>query len=217
MNKRAQIPDWCLQRPKSFLQKLVDLIGAPLRMVLLPDGTCERFHLTSLRGERLAVVLPEVQGRLLDVGAGDNQLVALYKKFDSPAEPEPSVGVDVVDWGSEYILVKRSDDLPFSDASFDTVTFVACLNHISERAGALIEAFRLLRPNGRVVVTMIGPLIGKVGHALWWYSEDKHRDVDEHEEMGMSPASVIGLFAGRRFHKHPTDFVCLRAESSIRG
>ena len=49
-------------------------------MVLLPDSQSERLHLTSLRAERYAAVLPELRGRILDIGAGDNALVRLYRQ-----------------------------------------------------------------------------------------------------------------------------------------
>lgn len=196
-------PDWSLRRPKPWLQTVADFVTAPLRMIALPDLACERMHVTSLRAERLAVVLPELKGRVLDVGAGDNTLVRLYRARSKSPEAADSVGADVVDWCGECVIVERSDRLPFEDASFDTVCYIACLNHIPERAEALVEARRLLRPGGRVIVTMIGRFIGRVGHAIWWYSEDKHREVDEHEEMGLDEAEVLALFnhAGFRLER----------------
>jgi len=191
-------PAWALQRPKSFGRQLWDLFGAPARMILLPDDYSERCGLTSLRAERMAAVLPELRGRVLDVGAGDNLLVKLYRQRaielgQSVEDATASVGIDVVDWHAGCTIVPSADKLPFSDMSFDTVCFVACINHIPEREGALIEARRLLRPGGRTVITMIGRWIGNVGHKLWWYSEDKHRNVAEGELMGMDRREVCDL------------------------
>jgi len=187
-------PQWALAPRKTVLQSAWDFIGAPVRMVLLPDSQTERLHLTSLRAERYAAVLPELRGRVLDVGAGDNALIRLYRQRQRNPDAENSVGVDVVDWGTDTQTVTSSDHLPFEDASFDTVCFVACLNHIPERIGALKEAHRILKPGGRVVATMIGRLIGDVGHAIWWYSEDKHRDVAEGEVMGINSTDMLRLF-----------------------
>jgi len=191
-------PDWALQRPKPLLRNIWDLAGAPLRMVLLPDDVSERYGLTSLRAERMAAVLPELRGRVLDVGAGDNVLIKLYRKHahalgQKPEDAQASVGVDVVDWGADCVLIKSCHTFPFPDASFDTVTFIACINHIPERRAALVEARRVLRPGGRVVLTMIGKAIGDIGHKLWWYSEDKHRHVAENEVMGIDPEEVQRL------------------------
>jgi SAM-dependent methyltransferase len=192
-------PDWALQPAKPAHRKVWDLLGAPLRMVVLPDEASERIGLTSLRAERMAAVLPELKGRVLDVGAGDNVLLKLYRRRAAGlsaarlADAEASVGVDVIDWGGGCRIVRSSAELPFPAASFDTVAFVACLNHIPERREALREAQRVLRPGGRVVATMIGRFIGDIGHRLWWYSEDKHRDVADGEVMGMNRDEVVGL------------------------
>ncbi len=196
-------PDWSLRRPKGLVQSAYDFVGAPLRMVLLPDHVSERLHLTSLRAERFAVVLGALRGRVLDIGAGDNALIRLYRQRSRDAAQATaageSIGVDVVEWASDCVILPDCRRLPFQDASFDTVSFVACLNHIPERREALAEARRVLRPGGRLVVTMIGRLIGGVGHAIWWYSEDKHREVAEGEAMGLDPKEVTSLIAEAGF------------------
>lgn len=192
-------PSWTLRHPKPLHQAVYDFLGAPLRMIVLPDHVSERLHFTSLRGERLAQVLPVLNGRVLDIGAGDNMLVDLHRKRGSGPGREESVGVDIVDWGSDCIIVPDCSSLPFPDASFDTVCFIACINHIPERTQALQEAHRLLRPGGRIVLTMIGKVIGTVGHALWWYSEDKHRDVAHGEVMGMDKSEIRHLLSNAGF------------------
>lgn len=197
-------PDWSLRRPKPAARAAYDLLLAPLRMVALPDTASERLGLTSLRAERFAAVLPEMRGRCLDVGAGDNALLRCYRHLArelgaSAEDAANSVGVDVVDWGSDVLCVESPAKLPFPPASFDTVTFVACINHIPERLEALVEARRVLRPGGRLLVTMIGRFLGGLGHRLWWYSEDKHRHVDEEELMGMDPSEVRALLEAGSF------------------
>lgn len=204
MNNPALPPQWACQSQKNWVQSLYDFVGAPLRMLLLPDAVCERLHLTSLRSERFRKVLPELQGRVLDIGAGDNALIQLYKQYNKAEEAMQSVGVDIINWGSDCTIIQNAASLPFADHSFDTVTYIACINHIPERLESLHEVRRVLRPHGKVLVTMIGRIIGTIGHALWWYSEDKHREVDAHEEMGMDVAEIVNLFtkAGYALKKH---------------
>lgn len=198
-------PDWALLRPKPAWRALTDLLGAPLRMVALPDHVNESLGLTSLRAERFAAVVPELRGRCLDVGAGDNVLLRLYERH---AGPTGSIGIDVVDWGGGCLVVPSTANLPFADGSFDTVSFVACLNHIPEREAALAEAFRVLRPGGRIVLTMIGRMLGELGHRLWWYSEDKHREEAEGETGGLDPAEIEALLRNAGFtHLRNTGFV----------
>ena len=196
-------PDWSLHRPKGALQSIYDLIAAPVRMALLPDDRSELLHMTSLRAERLAVVLEAIRGRTLDIGAGDNSLIKLYRARSRRTEAEcdavESIGLDVIDWGGDCLLVPNTKSLPFDDDSFDTVTFVACLNHIPERGEALEEARRVLRPGGLLAITMINRFIGTIGHAIWWYSEDKHREVAEEEEMGLNRPEVMDLISEAGF------------------
>lgn len=198
-------PPWAYTRPKPVWRELYDFALAPLRMALLPDEVCERLGLTSLRGERFAAVLPLLRGKVVDVGAGDNVLVRLYQNWSKGGPNETlaaeSVGLDVIDWGGGCMVIQSAADLPLPDSTADVVTFVACLNHIPERLEALKEARRILRPGGRIIITMIGHLVGRVGHAIWWYSEDKHRDVDQEEEMGMDRGDVLALLREAGFDR----------------
>lgn len=202
----TQVPDWSLARPKPAHQAVYDFVASPLRMAVLPDAVSERLHLTSLRAERFAAVLPQLRGRVLDIGAGDNTLLKLYRANaaglgQSIEAAEQSVGVDVEDWGGGCQLIEDAAQLPFPDESFDTVTFIACINHITNRDAAIREACRVLRPEGRVVITMINRFLGTIGHAIWWYSEDKHRHVDEEELMGMDRAEVLAMLTANGFSR----------------
>lgn len=165
---------------KSVPQSAWDFLGIPFRLVLFDQEWLPRFGWTTLEEERMRVVLPQVKGHLLDIGAGPNRLVR---------EHGDGVGVDVHDWGGGALVVEDSADLPFEDDSFDTVTCIAALNHIPNREKVVGEVKRLLRPGGRFVVTMINPILGGIGHAIWWYAEDRHRG-------GMIEGEVGGLWNG---------------------
>jgi SAM-dependent methyltransferase len=189
-------PEWALHVEKSASQMVWDFVGAPLRMVVLPDHQSERLGFTSLRAERLRLVLPELRGRVLDVGCGDNMLLRLYRQRNSDQAANESIGADVTAWADDVMLIENAAKIDFPDSSFDTVSYIACLNHIPERVDAMKEASRLLKPGGRVVATMIGSFVGKIGHALWWYSEDKERDMHPDELMGMDVRDVTALMEG---------------------
>ena len=178
-------------RRKSVLRHVWDFAGIPFRMLLFDQQWLPRFGWTTLEEERLNAVWPEISGRLLDVGAGPNTLVRQYGN---------GVGVDVFDWGGGVLVVEDTSELPFEDGSFDTITMIACLNHIPYREAVLGEVRRLIRPGGRLIVTMINPVLGSVGHALWWYSEDKHRGgMKEGEVGGMWTRDVVALCRAAAF------------------
>src|SRR5919109_4397828 len=115
-------------------------------------------RMDALEGWRIGRVLPLVRGRLLDVGCGFNNLVRAYGR---------GVGVDVHPWLGVDVLLDDAARLPFPAATFDTVTILAALNHIPNRAAALREIRRVLRPSGRLIVTMIGPRTGVLAHMLF--------------------------------------------------
>ena len=170
---------------KSTIQAVWDFLGSPFRLLLFDQAWLPKFGWTTLEDERMTVVWPHLKGRVLDVGAGFNTLINRWGN---------GVGVDTFEWGGGARVVPDTSQLPFDDASFDTVTFLACLNHIPYREAAMRDARRVIKPNGTLVVTMINPLIGDVGHAVWWYSEDKHRGgMLPGETGGLWPAHVIRI------------------------
>lgn len=175
---------------KLLIKKLYDFLGVPLRLVILPDRISEKIGMTSLQQERVNNILPFIEGKLLDIGCGNNRLVKTYGN---------GTGVDVFDWGGDARIVIDTSDLPFRNESFYTITFVASLNHIPNRDEIVIEAYRVLKGNGKVIVTMINPLLGYIGHKIWWYSEDKERGMEVGEMYGLWKSDVIRLFQKHGF------------------
>jgi SAM-dependent methyltransferase len=170
-----------------------DIAGIPFRFVLFDQAWLPRFGWTTLEAERIEAVLPHIRGRLLDIGAGANNLV---KRYGS------GTGVDVHDWGGGATVVEDTSQLPFDDGSFDTVAILAALNHIPNRADVLREARRVLNnESGRLIVTMIPPLLGNIGHRVWWYDEHRRRGgMKPGETGGMTKQEVTELCAEAGFH-----------------
>jgi ubiquinone/menaquinone biosynthesis C-methylase UbiE len=131
---------------------------------------------------RTRVVVPHIRGRLLDIGCGLNELVRAYTG--------DGTGVDVFQWGDVDLVVDDTSHLPFGAAEFDTVAIVAALNHIPNREEALAEAYRVLKPGGRIIVTMISAPVGRV-----WHFARKPWDADQ-TERGMRPGELPGLSRG---------------------
>lgn len=137
-------------------------------------------------------VLPFIQGRLLDIGCGMNRLVRSYGN---------GVGVDIHDWNGVDCVVENSASLPFPDASFDTITIVAALNHIPNRAEVLAECSRLLRSDGRIIITMVTPKISAIWHFLRspWDADQRERGMKEGEVFGFTAEQLVGLVSQQGF------------------
>jgi len=91
----------------------------------------------------------ECSGKLLDVGCG-------WKPYRDLFEHVEYVGVDT-EQGYGMSLADKIGDarkLPFEDGSFDVVMLNQLLEHVFEPWDVLAEARRVLRPGGRLIVTV---------------------------------------------------------------
>jgi SAM-dependent methyltransferase len=150
--------------------------------LVIPQPVIQRIPgLTTNEDVRLGVVLQHVKGRLLDVGCGRNRLVRRYRE-----QGGDGIGVDVYPWEGVDHQVVNTAQLPYDDGTFETVTFVACLNHIPNREDVLRETHRLLSGSGRVLITNLPPLVSRVWHAWAFWDDDQH-------ERGMKEGEVWGF------------------------
>jgi ubiquinone/menaquinone biosynthesis C-methylase UbiE len=120
--------------------------------------------------ERLRSVLdPRPGERLLEIGPGTG-----YYTLDMAEWVGLEGAVEIVDVQQEFLdhtllraeqrglsnvvpTLGDATDLPYEDGSFDAVLLTAVLGEIPDRAAALREIARVLRPGGRLVV---GELFG---------------------------------------------------------
>ena len=172
--------------PRNRLRLLVDRAAFPL-LIFLTTEQARRLHLTPLDHERIEACLPYCTGPLLDVGCGFNELVRRHGD---------GVGVDVYPW-PEIDILCDTRRLPFRDASFDTTALLAVLNHIppQNREAVLKEVHRVLRPAGRLLVTMLDPVTGRIIHRLRLRQDpDQHeRGMLDEEDYGLWDSEVRGL------------------------
>jgi len=174
-----------------MFSKILDIVFFPVR-VLFSHEFVNKLGLRSLRDERIDEVMVNCRGRLLDIGCGNNQLVKTYGHH--------SIGVDVHDFGGDATIVEDTSKLPFEDGAFNTVSFVACLNHISNRVEVLAESNRLLSKDGRILLTIISPFVGTIRHKLAWWDEDQfERGMKKGEEAGLSHERIVSLLENAGF------------------
>ena len=146
----------------------------------------------TLAKRRVKAVLPHVIGRLLDVGCGSNRLVRHYAN---------GIGVDVHPWPGADVIVTDTAALHWDSGSFDTVAILAALNHIPNRAAVLNECRRVLRPGGRLIITMLTPNTSRIWHWLRapWDADQRERGMKPGEVYGFTPAQLSELLSGAGF------------------
>jgi len=180
-----------VNRQRSTVQRAKDFATFPIRAFLMFGGR-DRFGLSALATERFEYVTREVDGYCLDIGCGrHNRLVTEFLGGEG-------VGIDLYPYEGldERHLVEDMTNLPFSDGSFDAVTFNANFNHIPEplRDREVAEAYRCLRPGGRVIVTMGNPVAEVLVHkvqALYDRALGTNFDVDSERGMEEGEAYYV--------------------------
>lgn len=117
--------------------------GTPLH----PQWLTDRFHLRARRG--LRTLQP---GRVLDVGAGD---------ADTARWLPAGCGLVRIDYPGTNRRYRQRPDvyadalaLPVADGAADVVLLMEVLEHLADDRAALAEAARVLRPGGRLVLTV---------------------------------------------------------------
>jgi SAM-dependent methyltransferase len=120
---------------------------------------------------RRALLLGEARAgeRVLDLGAGAGRFVAALR--EAGADP---VGVEVAEAalerartvapGADLRLLEPDGSIPLEHASVDLVWCSEVLEHVADTGHLLLEARRVLRPGGRLLVTV--PFHGRVQAAL---------------------------------------------------
>ena len=97
------------------------------------------------------------QLQILDIGCGTGKMLDELSAFGTV------VGADYAPEALEFCVTRgvgaelaRADvrRLPFADASFDAVTAMDIIEHIDDDKAAACEIFRVLKPGGRLLVTV---------------------------------------------------------------
>ena len=168
----------------SFLKGIYEFLFLPIRIILKPEPV-RKMGLTPISDERHQIVEKHLKGKLLDIGCGNNLIARNYGD---------GIGVDVYQWDGIDALVDTRC-LPFGSKTFDTIVFMANLNHIPEhiRTEVLQEAKRVLKDNGQFLITMLTPKLGYIGHkyVFGWRDEDQiERGMKEGESFGLSQNQI---------------------------
>jgi ubiquinone/menaquinone biosynthesis C-methylase UbiE len=110
-------------------------------------------------GERRHALVAELEGDVLEIGAGTGLNLQHYERASRvvAVEPDPSMAGRLRKRAPEAavpveVVAGTAESLPFEDESFETVvvTFVLC--SVEDPPAALAEVRRVLAPGGRLVL-----------------------------------------------------------------
>lgn len=111
---------------------------------------------TLLSNWRIHAVTPHIKGKqVIDLACGDNRLIRRLGF---------GVGVDIKDYGRVDLVEKDFSCLPFQDGSIDTVTILAALNYFDDVDAVLVEIHRLLKNEGRLIITFLNKRVSSLWH-----------------------------------------------------
>lgn len=177
-------------------KEFLDFIMFPFRAFFLIMD--DRWGLSSLRSDRFYYVAKEIKGFCLDIGCGPNNI--FIGKFLN----NNGVGIDVFEYEglTGENIIKDLSQIPFNDEKFTSVTFIANINHIPKRLRdiELKEAFRVLKNNGNIIVTMGNPIAELLAHLVIWISDtvfktkvdfDTERGMDDEEDYYLTGKEII--------------------------
>jgi SAM-dependent methyltransferase len=186
-------------------------LGKPARQacvqhLLVDFGTSEHTEL-STQGENLMRLFDRIlqtwRARLartwippgasvLDVGCHQGEFLRSLGRAIGP-----SVGLDPlapeVDISPHHLLpLSFAEPLDLPDESFDSVVMLATLEHIRDKDPLARECARLLRPGGRVIITVPSPRVDGIVHFFCRLGLADGMSLDEHH--GFDPRTTLALF-----------------------
>ena len=163
-----------------------------------------------IRSLRERQAMPHISrgARLLDVGCGDGHFLArlgpqIHDSVgidpDAPSEAPTNGSGSALSTSSRYRLVRGR--FPYDlDAigQFDVVAMLAVFEHFSDvdRPRVVDACRRLLRPGGRVVMTVPAAAVDGIVHLLIALRLAEGMDIGSHH--GYDPEETPGLFSGFR-------------------
>jgi len=104
------------------------------------------------RVERMRWIAARARGAVLDVGCAGSTMRPLLRcdRYVGLDYPTTALGL----YRTRPDVFGDAARLPIADASLDTVLLVDVIEHLSEPEAALAEAARVVKPEGRVLITM---------------------------------------------------------------
>ncbi len=135
--------------------------------------------------------------KVLDIGCHRGEFLASLGSHIGP-----SIGMDPLAPAASTPRYRLRPELftpptPFADGSFDLVVMLATLEHIPDKDALGRECFRVLRPGGRILVTVPSPWVDHILVVLCRLGLTDGMSLDEHH--GFNPLTSPQVFGRHGF------------------
>ncbi|MCI0463912.1 MAG: class I SAM-dependent methyltransferase [Gemmataceae bacterium] len=135
--------------------------------------------------------------RVLDIGCHQGEFLASLGERIAP-----SIGLDPLaepTEGPRYRLVRDIFHTPstYPNASFDAVVMLATLEHIRDKDPLARECWRILRPGGRLIITVPSGFVDVLVHCLCKVRLADGMSLEEHH--GYDPKTTPQVFGKHGF------------------
>jgi ubiquinone/menaquinone biosynthesis C-methylase UbiE len=110
-------------------------------------------------GDLLRRAAPTKNDALLDIGSGDGYWTNQFAKASGRTvglEPDPHALATARQFYGRQISFHQgfAENLAFEDNSFDCIVSVSCFEHFRDAQQALNECYRVLKPGGRLAISV---------------------------------------------------------------
>lgn len=131
------------------------------------------------RQARALIAGVPARGRVLDVGCGRGVLLRAFARagYEAHGVEISAAAATGVEAFAELRIAPRLADAGYPDGFFDAVILWHVLEHLRDPRGAIAEAFRILRPQGRLVVAVPNFMSAQ---ARWAGADWFHLDLPRH-------------------------------------
>ena len=177
------------------------------------DSRALRYRLARRTAEVRRAVLKHLGGAprgILDLGTADGRML---RTLSAELGSGPAVGVEYsrtlariahAERKSGWIVVGDVQSVPLR-AEFDVVVATAVIEHVAEPLQVFLEAYRLLRTNGLLVVTAPDPFWESVSTRIGLLPDDgQHQDVPNLRKMrGHAEAAGLEVLVASKFMLSP--------------
>jgi len=155
----------------------------------------------------------------LDFGCNDGKFMNALKDKNVARLAGVDVSAEAIDRGKglypdlEIVHIRQAAALPFDDGTFDSITILDVLEHVSGQSELLTELNRVLKDEGKLIVTVPGRHIFSfldMGNFKFlfprlhkWYYRLGHSAEEYVHRYVSNPDGLIGdVSADKRWHEH---------------